>query len=502
MEPSQYQRAIRRFVEEGSGNAVVNAVAGSGKTTTILWSFEAVSGQSCAFLCFNRSVAQHLRSKLPPGLTAMTLNALGHAALMRAYPKAELDRFKLKRLHRRQTAERPSEQESEAVLALAHFIKAYGLHGASLTRERMDCLLELALDETLRADIDRTKVKRLAYELIDLSLADTSTFDFDDQLYCPVAYGLEMTRYDWVVVDEAQDLSPVQLMLVRRIMKPGGRLLAVGDERQAIYGFRGADPDSIRRLTEEFDAQRLPLTITYRCGKRIVELAKRIVPYIEAADGAAEGRIEFPVYVYASDIEPGDLVLARRNAPLVDMAISLLNDKRSVLLMGAEELAKRLLSAYRSFGLTGKTRPLHAIDTMTRALDDMGDEDSEEYQSLRDVIEVTGSLQSSVGCATLREVIDAAASLAVDKDGPVLATIHKAKGLEAPRVHLLWADFIFNESNRYNDWRATQEWNLLYVAITRAQSTLRLETGYGEAWPEEVENWQAGDSECDTRARA
>ena len=67
-------------------------------------------------------------------------------------------------------------------------------------------------------------------------------FDYDDQLYIPVIFRLPLQTYDWVLLDEAQDTSPARRVIALRCLNPpsdlstGGRMVAVGDDHQAIYG--------------------------------------------------------------------------------------------------------------------------------------------------------------------------------------------------------------------------------------------------------------------------
>jgi len=70
--------------------------------------------------------------------------------------------------------------------------------------------------------------------------AKLGMLDFDDQLYLPLLWKLRLFQNDFVFIDEAQDTNPVRRALAKLALRPGGRLIAVGDPRQAIYGFTGA----------------------------------------------------------------------------------------------------------------------------------------------------------------------------------------------------------------------------------------------------------------------
>ncbi|MCI8522235.1 MAG: ATP-dependent helicase [Lachnospiraceae bacterium] len=111
-------------------------------------------------------------------------------------------------------------------------------------------------------------------------------FDFDDlMLLC-----LEMLREDsaclkrwqaqfrYILVDEFQDISPVQYEIVRLLAAPENNLFIVGDDDQSIYGFRGASPESMMRfLTDYRAAEQILLDVNYRCHEDIVNAAGRVI---------------------------------------------------------------------------------------------------------------------------------------------------------------------------------------------------------------------------------
>jgi len=101
--------------------------------------------------------------------------------------------------------------------------------------------------------------------------------DFDDMLYLPLRSKCTFDKKNYVFVDEAQDTNGVQRALLRRMLAPPphGRLIAVGDPSQAIYGFRGADANAMSALREEFSAVVMPLSVSYRCSRAVVAEAQK-----------------------------------------------------------------------------------------------------------------------------------------------------------------------------------------------------------------------------------
>jgi hypothetical protein len=162
-------------------------------------------------------------------------------------------------------------------------------------------------------DLEGDEAKGLTYAqaLMQRSIeraVENFAIDFDDQLYLPCLWNLPIERKDWVLVDEAQDVNPIRLALIERTLKPGGRLIAVGDPSQSIYAFTGALTDSIERIKTQYQAVELPLSVSYRCPTAVIAKAQTLVPQIEAAPGAIDGEVDPRRRLY----DPHNLRGARR----------------------------------------------------------------------------------------------------------------------------------------------------------------------------------------------
>lgn len=126
------------------------------------------------------------------------------------------------------------------------------------------------------------------YELYETVKAETGTYDYHDQLALPlmvlqqrpnVAERLA-ARYRYVLVDEYQDTNHVQDQLLRAFIPPDGNLFAVGDDDQAIYGFRGADITNILDFAEHFKITHpVVLVENYRSGQPILDAAYRLIQH-------------------------------------------------------------------------------------------------------------------------------------------------------------------------------------------------------------------------------
>ncbi len=174
-------------------------------------------------------------------------------------------------------------------------------------------------------DYSREKFTELVLKTLALCKAKKDVIDFDDMIWFPFVYRLNVGKFDVVFVDEAQDLNAAQMAMVLSACKMDGRIIAVGDPAQSIYQFRGADSEAIPNFINKLNAKSLPLSVTYRCPTKVVDLAKEIVPDIEAHENAKEGTVEeVPAEQILKLVRPGDFVLSRTNAPLIKHCMALL----------------------------------------------------------------------------------------------------------------------------------------------------------------------------------
>ena len=127
--------------------------------------------------------------------------------------------------------------------------------------------------------------------------------DFDDILYetadllkrRPDLLAVLQERFGYVLIDEFQDINPVQYEIVCKICERHRNLFAVGDDDQSIYSFRGALPSVMLGFKNEYpNVREIHLTRNYRCGSRIVDAAGRLIVHnserIEKEISASSGK--------------------------------------------------------------------------------------------------------------------------------------------------------------------------------------------------------------------
>lgn len=473
---STYQLAIFSHVETaGSGNLVVDAVAGSGKTTTLVEMVKRMVGNHI-FLAFNKSIATELASR---GVNARTFHSLTFSPVKNFTKFRNVDTNKLRSLVDANMS------GDNAYIYGAFICKLVGL----ARQVGIGCLVEDAeqawFDIIEHHDLEIESEKGNVADGVDyarklLAWSNAAALkghvDFDDLLYICVKEGLPLPKFQNVLVDEAQDTNAIQRALLRKIMLPQTRLVAVGDPAQAIYGFRGADSTSLQMIQDEFNAKRLPLSVSYRCAKTVVEYARNWVSHIEAGPNAVDGEVidmadKWDTKAFAVN----DLVVCRTTKPLIALGYKMLKNRVPVRIMGREigEGLVTLIEKQQARGLDALLSKLEAyrVREVEKAVAKKQDG---KAASIEDKVDAIVCLAEGLGEneRTVPALIAVIRDLFADKNNvTTLATIHKAKGLEARKV------FWLNRSKCPSSWarmpwQQEQEMNLCYVAATRAKETL------------------------------
>lgn len=496
MQPSKYQQAVYDFVvDPGGGSAIVEAVAGSGKTTTIVHAAGLLPrGEPAVFLAFNRSIADELGDRLPTQVSARTFHSCGMAAWSSYLTgRVNVDGEKVRRLIGDVLGQYPEKSDEWWILAkvqaparrLVSLAQSVGLvpkecedvAPRGLVEDATEAWLALVEHHDVQCDDVPTAIE-LAREVLVRAIQDaleTGRISFDDMIYMPVVCGAAFKRYAWVFVDEAQDVSDLQREMLRGMLAPGGRLVAVGDPHQAIYGWRGASSESLDLIAKEFGCRRLPLSISYRCPRAVVAEAQKYVAHIEPHDGAPEGKVEHRASWSAVDLKPKDAILCRNVAPLMAQCFRLIRSGVACWVRG-RDVGAGLVALVKSMRAGGSVDALRSkleahLGSETSRLLQAGKD--EQAAALEDRVLSILAVADHAGVKTVDALVGRIEALFKDHGrGVQLATVHKAKGLEWERVWLL--DRATRMPSRWArlDWQRQQEANLIYVAVTRAKAEL------------------------------
>ncbi len=506
------QEAFWRAVTEGNTHLVLSARAGSGKSFSIKHAARLALQKwprlKIGFCAFNRDIAQDLKKDIPSQCEAATMHSLGFRAIighLGRKPDVQSDKTTLllkdmilpDELDERG---RVNKDLGRAVTALVSLSKGYLFDGtpAQLDELATNHDVELAPNRAARSRVkdprmgageneSDTKFKARVYELVPRVLerakAVLSTVDQDDMIWLPVVMELPLARFDLLLVDESQDLNACQQALAFLLCPAPGRIIVVGDPKQAIYRFRGADAKSMETMMAGLaetarGVEELPLTWTRRCPKAVVKLAQELVPDIEAMPEAPEGIVE---HVFADDapakMSPGDMVLCRTNAPLVKVAHQLLRAEKKALLRG-RDLSKPILELMDALGerdvqvMGQKLAEFRAIET---ARLDSANKAATVIAAFEDKCDTLEVLME--GCRTRADVEAKIRRIFEEKDPDgaiILTSVHSSKGLEAQTIWLLKPELMPHPAavKKGRAEELDQENNLRYVALTRSQNRL------------------------------
>jgi len=511
-QPTDEQREIISRANDGS--LMLSAYAGCAKTSTMEMLAQHIRepGLSTAF---NSKTAKELEKRLPRNFVAKTLNGIGHGAWMRrpGIPTLKLDDQKTTKILKeilKETSTKLSPEQWQWTQGLTRQAMQRGLvpSGVAAENPQLDDTPEAWSDLAAEAGIPADELRLTsdtAREVLrrDIALALQGIISFDDQIYCPTVLGGLWPKFPVVMVDESQDLSPMNHEMLRLCLRPQGRLISVGDQRQAIYAWRGADAQSmtnLRALAEGWID--LPLTLTFRCPKAIVARCQDHAPGFRAAESNAQGQV-WP-RIGEARMDEGEIdwswtwkdllgkmpheeiapvtFLCRNNAPLMSMAFKLIRSG-----IGCHVLGRDL-----GRGLVALSRKIMPEDETSRESGYAMIADWEQHElelarlndreklvdSILDRAECLRAVFESANVRTSGQLRDALGHLFSKESGLVtLSSIHKAKGLEWPFVvHLDPWRIPSKQSKREAELgrpqALEQEWNLKYVCETRTQHTL------------------------------
>lgn len=480
---STYQQAVFAHVESEAEHLLVEAVAGSGKTTTIVEAVQyAPRTRHRRVMCaFNKSIATELQSRSKGAYDAKTHHSLGMGVVRSAFGQFTVSETKDRDLATEVCRENGlayrTARGDERVKGVSQVARLAAIAKNTLTEETdVPALIDLAIDFDLLDDgiQDAEKLAAMAGEAMRRAAEQTSVISFDDMVWFPARHKLTPRNYDMVVVDETQDLNAAQLYLVQAIARKNAQIVCVGDRRQAIYGFRGADSAAMDRIKAALSAKELPLSITYRCPLSVVRLAQEVVPQIQAAPGAPEGIVEVGLKPEALDTaQPGDLILSRKKAPLLGIALRYAARDVPVAILG-KDIGKKLAQQIEDSGATAPQEVIDwALKRAAKIAEKHGEDRPEKVEEAHDVLACFEALAER--SSSVSEMISRVNRLFLDDEngGPrarvLCSTVHKAKGLERDSVFMVGDTFKLWKGQRYE-----QERNLYYVAVTRAKKHLKI----------------------------
>lgn len=489
---SKYQKDIFDFVKNGQGNAVVEASAGAGKSTTLIKCLDFIDEDKTILMsAFNTDIVSVLKRKTKdfPNVNCATLHSIGRTMIQRNYPKDELtlDELKyksylntnIKSLSSIDTYSLSKKDFGRYMKNIETFVN-FGRAYLCQTVKDLDIIEDRYGIDTVADE------KEVALDVMEYGKTDLSKIDFTDMIWLPNVLFCKPIgmKYDWIMLDEVQDLSVCQREIILKCRKINTRMILVGDKKQCIFSFSSADPQSFEKLKDIPNTITLPLSISYRCAENIVNFAKKLVPSIEPNDDGRHGEIKYNTQI--DDIQDGDMVLCRNNAPLMQVYVDLIKQGKKCFIRG-KDIGLNMKNAVKTTGMDALNVKLDKDGVFVRLYDELFDAindimgkynvtyaDAVETSFVArklDIIKALETLSNNIN--TSKELIDKISDIFSDKKkgGISLSTIHKAKGLEANNVYIVCNSLMPSEMAK-KDWEIEQEYNLMYVAYTRAKNIL------------------------------
>ena len=486
---SPQQKAVTQWMIEDTGSLNVLALAGTGKTTLLMECAKLTKGTTAFVGAFNKSIADEFSARLMAqqsyNVKGGTIHSAGYSAWRKVTKRlGSPDGRKVVGLARKKATW--DRKLSGIVADVVSFGKQACLGVEGMPGYTDQASWETVIDAfDLREDIPPgIRIERFVGYCVEvyeesLNLCET-LIDFDDMLLAPLYFKAPFQKYDWVFVDEAQDLNEARRQTMFAMMHDQSRMICVGDRNQSIYGFAGATHNSMDLVKERLGSKELPLSVTFRCPKSVVDLAQTWVPEYEAHQNNPEGEVSLINHEQFFEIEDFDIdhdvILCRNTRPLVGIAGVLRKRNIPCIVEGQSGKALKALAIKwgEDIGLEEWMEYLDGyqskeVEKWTKKGDlEKADYVTDKCESMREMADRVGEKKS---VQDLVRYIDYLFGDSL-KRALRLCTGHRSKGREWKRVFLVGRGRYMPSPWAKTDKALLQENNLAYVMVTRAKEAL------------------------------
>jgi superfamily I DNA/RNA helicase len=490
------QENIFKRAQIGVNNIIVEAVAGAGKTTTLVECVKRIlahsPGKRILLLAHNKSTRDTLKKKIGenPCVKIYTLHGLAYRIYQENF-NAEPNIVNTK--YRDYVNKNINSIATETYNNLKPSQKLVYKNNVFELIDKARHNLCQSEKEIRKMAIRKYNIVLIADEchmvanILKWGYENREIVDFQDLLYFPSVLQLHTKKYlnDFIMLDEAQDASLAQQDVVKRCFKRDTRMLSFGDKDQTINSWCGSDTEAFERLGDanEFNkpAERLPLTTNYRCGKKIIEYAKKFTTnLIKPRPDAEDGEVNYDVRLNSINLKEDNMILCRNTAPLMELYRWGVANKIKMYFRGEElgqnlkiavdcaegdtieeiikSLKKRLIATWEFITIESELNPR---ETMTYPI----------VVQLYDNIKTLENLPSYVDNREKFNLFVDELFTNEGQEGIQLSTIHRAKGLEADNVYIICPSLIPSRL-AVAEWEKEEEKHLQYVMCTRPKSKL------------------------------
>ncbi|MGO1851837.1 MAG: UvrD-helicase domain-containing protein [Microbacteriaceae bacterium] len=493
--PTPEQAEIIRAAESGQHLTIV-AGAGSGKTSTLLFLAAAYPQRRGLYLAFNKAIKLDAERKFAgTNVRASTMHGLAY----RSHGAPFQERM-------RSSRRTMPWYEKADIIGIDDGIELPEVKGIrkhrKLGRQVLTGIVTEGLNWFLRTDVDRidrfdvaghlpdwvreeateneiARIIATVHEYLRQAWADLSNpvdgqLPFQHDVYFKLwALSNPKLDYDVVFLDEAQDTDGVLLGVLKR--QQGVQIIAVGDECQSIYGWRG----TISGM-DQFEGRRLTLTQSFRFGE---DIAREANWWLDGLDAEIRVRGLHGKPSRVGQIDRPDAILTRSNAGSIAEIIEAQDDGRRVHIAGESKTRelRQVAEACYELQRDGKTRhrDFRQFDSWHQAVEFV---EAGEAPELAPVIK----LVDSVGAQRVIDAIDAC--VPQEHADVTVSTAHVAKGLEWDTVRIANDFFppgVDSDTGEPNPI-SLETARLVYVAVTRARVALDIR---GVLW---ARTWEGG----------
>lgn len=495
---SEFQKEIFNEIKSGSSNIVINASAGSAKTTTIVNSLRYINqNKKVLFLAFNRSTVDNLKKSIRidmpqvKNVDVFTFHGLGSRICRENGLKIKdtIDDYKYTR-YVKENIDTLSDYGEHKSLGIGYTVYIKNIIDL-INYSRYYLKTNLKGIESVSKKYGIVPIRdefKIARKVLLWGKENTDIIDHTDLIWLPNELNFESKfyKYDFIFIDEAQDTTLAHQSLVKKCFGRSCRFIAVGDKRQQINVWCGATEEALNKYEATENTKILSLPISYRCPKAIVDFVHDFAPDMRCPENAKNGLIRSDVSAY--DAKTGDLVLCRVMSKLIEQYLSYIKNNKKAHIIGIESTMEIFLSLIDASdskridincatkeGLFTKLYTLYfnRIEQLMMSLN-ITEEDASTKEEILDLYDNITSIKAiAEGLETVEELKDKIRSIFGDRstEGITLSTVHRAKGMEAENVFILCPSII-KSPLATKEWEVESEKNIEYVAYTRCKSTL------------------------------
>lgn len=474
--PTPEQTAIFNAVLNTSSNLLIKAGPGCGKTRTLTELDKVIQSENKIIVAFNKKIVNELESRGVKNVRS--INSLTLADTRAVFPRTRIDIKKIQGLI--DTCGLIAEDERGKLKA--PIIKLISLLDANqINYDDIDAVKDITLNNRIELEINAELIKVI--NDIDTRRINTRSIsvDFDDTLRIARDNPTHCLKFDYVLVDEAQDLSGLNLAAIKNSLSANGRIIFVGDPYQSIYAFRGADSESLNNIEKFYNTVSLPLSTTFRIPKNIVTELNDLFPHIPLTSMKDGGEIinglDESLMIETLISNESALTVCRNNAPLVKPCYELIRQGYTATIEGkdiGDEMINLILNVKRKYNSADSVELIdHLNDYFNALCEKYAKAENKDFLSaIQDQSETIKMIIESIDSASIDTLILKIGSLFSDgcEVNFKFSSIHKAKGLEHETIVLYKKSLIGKKAE--TETEKQQESNLLWVAMTRPLNKL------------------------------